>query len=409
MVLLIIALLIAGFFFPPAWLGLVGYGIYIWASRKSRRNDAIEGRVKKMVSNGKNHAVFNDLYFEAARTYAIEKGAKAADSTSASAHILVGGKTYFVVFSKAAGGGTAFRVEDAQAARDRVFNRSKIEQFVATPPTRGSDLRYNIQVTAEEANTGKKQTIQYPMSVACVACSGSGSADCQTCHGTGNVAIEKTLFLDIPPGVQTGRRLRLSGKGDAGRYGGPAGDLYVFIEVKEHQPIERGDPNCSSNTFCVGGLTFSGDPSKHEVWAQIAVDVANRVQALALTELDIYRYLMEEADRMSQLQGLNEVALRESGIKPIEYEGEMAKAHKYPDNRSALDYLNGEVSPDLAVVLDEHTADKIRSMVFSYIVDRNAIGVRELRKKYAVHYANNCSANGNYGYAEKWDKLIETL
>ena len=112
---------------------------------------------------------------------------------------------------------------------------------------------------------------------------------------------------------------------------------------------------------------------------------------------------------MSQLQGLNEVALRESGIKPIEYEGEMAKAHKYPDNRSALDYLNGEVSPDLAVVLDEHTADKIRSMVFSYIVDRNAIGVRELRKKYAVHYANNCSANGNYGYAEKWDKLIETL
>ena len=86
-------------------MGLVGYGIYIWASRKSRRNDAIEGRVKKMVSNGKNHAVFNDLYFEAARTYAIEKGAKAADSTSASAHILVGGKTYFVVFSKAAGGG----------------------------------------------------------------------------------------------------------------------------------------------------------------------------------------------------------------------------------------------------------------------------------------------------------------
>jgi len=122
MVFLIVALIVIGFMFPPAWLALVGLGIYLVASRKSRRSDAIESRVKKMVSAGKDYAVFADLYFEAARSYAVEKGAKASDENSASAHIVVDGRTYFVVFTRAASGGTIFGVEEADSVRKRIFD-----------------------------------------------------------------------------------------------------------------------------------------------------------------------------------------------------------------------------------------------------------------------------------------------
>jgi hypothetical protein len=103
-------------------LALIGLGIYLVASRKSRRSDAIESRVKKMVSAGKDYAVFADLYFEAARSYAIAKGAKAADENAASAHIVVDGRTYFVVFTRAASGGTIFGVEEADSVRQRIFD-----------------------------------------------------------------------------------------------------------------------------------------------------------------------------------------------------------------------------------------------------------------------------------------------
>ncbi len=122
MVLLVVALIVIGFFFPPAWLALIGLGIYLFSSHKSRRNDAIESHVKKMVSAGKDHAVFADLFFEAARSYAIAKGAKAADENAASAHIVVDGRTYFVVFTRAASGGTIFGVEEADSVRQRIFD-----------------------------------------------------------------------------------------------------------------------------------------------------------------------------------------------------------------------------------------------------------------------------------------------
>ncbi|KAB2784578.1 hypothetical protein F9K97_16515 [Brucella anthropi] len=97
MILLCIALLILGFFFPPAWIALAGCAIYFYASRKSRRDEAVETRVKKMVSAGKDYAVFSDLYFEAARSYAIAKGAQAADHEAASATVLVDSTPYFAV------------------------------------------------------------------------------------------------------------------------------------------------------------------------------------------------------------------------------------------------------------------------------------------------------------------------
>lgn len=301
MVIIIIALAVVGFAFPPAWLALLGYGIYIFASRTSRRNDAVESRVKKMVSAGKGSASFSDLYFEAARSYAIEKGAKAPEPNAASAHILVDGRKYFVVFSRAASGGTRISVEESEAVRHRIFDKPM------------EDLLKNSKAAAKD------------------------------------------------------------------------------------------------NTFDVGGFSFSGDASNDEEWAKMVSKIARRIIELSPTELDIYRYLMEEADLLSEGGRIGKIALENSGIVPLEYEGEMEKAHKYSKNRAALNYLNDEVSPDLEKALGEDRADNIRAMIFTFIVHSNVSGVNGIRKKYAVHYANNCTQNGHFGFADKWDDVIKSI
>lgn len=146
---------------------------------------------------------------------------------------------------------------------------------------RGSDLRYNMRVTLEEAYKGAQKTINVPSSVACNACSGTGAEGgaepvvcptcsgmgkvraqqgfftvertcptcgglgqtiknpCKVCHGAGRVEKERTLSVNIPPGVETGTRIRLAGEGEAGLRGGPAGDLYIFLEVREHPLFQR--------------------------------------------------------------------------------------------------------------------------------------------------------------------------
>ncbi|WP_028714052.1 molecular chaperone DnaJ [Paracoccus sp. J55] len=142
--------------------------------------------------------------------------------------------------------------------------------------SRGQDLRYNLRVSLEEAYGGVQKTITVPGSVACGACNGTGAEGavepatcptcsgmgkvratqgfftvertcptcnghgqivknpCQECRGAGRVQKERTLSVNIPAGVETGTRIRLAGEGEAGMRGGPAGDLYIFIEVKEH-------------------------------------------------------------------------------------------------------------------------------------------------------------------------------
>ena len=153
---------------------------------------------------------------------------------------------------------------------------------------RGSDLRYNLRVTLEEAFNGSQKTINVPTSVPCDACNGSGAEGgaepttcptcsgmgkvraqqgfftvertcptcsglgqiiknpCNTCHGQGRVEKERALNVNIPAGVETGTRIRLAGEGEAGMRGGPAGDLYIFIEVAKHDIFERED----TNLFC---------------------------------------------------------------------------------------------------------------------------------------------------------------
>jgi len=146
---------------------------------------------------------------------------------------------------------------------------------------RGADLRYNLRVSLEDAYVGKSETISVPGSVQCEACKGSGAEGgaqpqtcptcsghgkvraqqgfftiertcptcqgrgkivknpCRVCHGQGRVRKERSLNVDVPAGVDTGTRIRLAGEGEAGPRGGPAGDLYIFIEVEPHPLFER--------------------------------------------------------------------------------------------------------------------------------------------------------------------------
>ena len=154
--------------------------------------------------------------------------------------------------------------------------------------TRGSDLRYNLRISLEEAYKGQQTTITVPTSVTCEVCNGTGAEGgaepttcptcsgmgkvraqqgfftvertcptcggrgqiiknpCKACAGAGRVRKDRTLNVNIPPGVETGTRIRLAGEGEAGLRGGPTGDLYIFIEVAEHPIFERD----SANLYC---------------------------------------------------------------------------------------------------------------------------------------------------------------
>ena len=153
---------------------------------------------------------------------------------------------------------------------------------------RGSDLRYNMSISLEEAYKGKSTTITVPSSVKCEQCSGTGGKDgtqpsscptcggmgkvraqqgfftvertcptcsgkgqmnknpCRFCSGSGTTQKNKNLSVNIPAGVETGTRIRLTGEGEAGLQNGPAGDLYIFTEVLDHAIFQRE----GANLFC---------------------------------------------------------------------------------------------------------------------------------------------------------------
>ncbi|WP_455198246.1 molecular chaperone DnaJ [Kaarinaea lacus] len=153
---------------------------------------------------------------------------------------------------------------------------------------RGADLRYNLELSLEDAVKGTTVKIRVPTLVTCATCGGSGAKKgsspdtcttcggagqvrmqqgffslqqtcpqcrgtgqiikdpCGTCHGEGKTQETKTLSVKVPPGVDNGDRIRLSGEGEAGDRGAPAGDLYVQISVKEHPLFHREDNNLYS-------------------------------------------------------------------------------------------------------------------------------------------------------------------
>ncbi|WP_181706342.1 molecular chaperone DnaJ [Chthonobacter rhizosphaerae] len=166
---------------------------------------------------------------------------------------------------------------------------------------RGADLRYNLEISLEEAFTGKTVEIDVPTSITCVKCSGSGAKPgtqpttcrtcggagkvrasqgfftiertCPTCHGrgetiadpcdmcagTGRTTQERTLSVNIPAGIEDGTRIRLAGEGEAGLRGGPSGDLYIFLSIRPHEFFQRdgADLYCrvpiSMTTAALGG------------------------------------------------------------------------------------------------------------------------------------------------------------
>jgi molecular chaperone DnaJ len=166
---------------------------------------------------------------------------------------------------------------------------------------RGSDLRFNMQITLEEAYKGKTAQVRLPTSVTCEVCSGTGAKagtkpkacatcsgqgkirhsqgfftlerTCNACHGRGQVienpcpscagsgrsTRERTLSVNIPAGVEDGTRIRLAGEGEAGLRGGPAGDLYIFLSLATHAFFQRdsADLHCrvpiSMVTAALGG------------------------------------------------------------------------------------------------------------------------------------------------------------
>jgi molecular chaperone DnaJ len=153
---------------------------------------------------------------------------------------------------------------------------------------RGSDLRYNMEISLTEAYTGKSAQIRVPSSITCETCNGTGAKPgtqprtcatcnghgavrssqgfftvertcpacqgrgqiipdpCATCSGQGRVTRERTLSVTIPPGVEDGTRIRLAGEGEAGLRGGPAGDLYIFLSVRPHEFFQRD----GADLFC---------------------------------------------------------------------------------------------------------------------------------------------------------------
>jgi molecular chaperone DnaJ len=162
---------------------------------------------------------------------------------------------------------------------------------------RGADLRYNMEISLEDAAKGTETKIRIPVQAKCETCNGSGAKagkspvtcgtcggqgqvrmqqgffsvqqtcpkchgggktikdedKCGTCHGAGRVKLNKTLSVKIPAGVDEGDRIRLSGEGEAGVNGGPTGDLYVVVHLKQHEIFQRD----GGNLHCEMPISFS--------------------------------------------------------------------------------------------------------------------------------------------------------
>jgi len=174
---------------------------------------------------------------------------------------------------------------------------------------RGNDLRYNLRINLEDAYKGLQKTVNVPTAVICDSCNGTGAEDgsepancptcngmgkvraqqgfftvertcptcngagqiikdpCKVCHGQGRVEKEKSLSVNIPAGVETGTRIRLAGEGEAGMRGGPAGDLYIFIEVNPHKLFERE----ATNLFCRVPVSITSAALGGEIEAVVRV------------------------------------------------------------------------------------------------------------------------------------------
>ncbi|HEX8418892.1 MAG TPA: molecular chaperone DnaJ [Sphingomonas sp.] len=193
---------------------------------------------------------------------------------------------------------------------------------------RGADLRYDMEVTLEEAFHGKASEVTIDVSALCETCDGSGArsgtraktcqhcgghgkvraqqgffvveracpvcqgageviADpCPDCRGDGRVERTKTLTVNVPPGVDEGTRIRMTGEGEAGPRGAPAGDLYIFLHVKRHSLFEREGTTLfarapiSFTTAALGGsISIPGlDGSSHDIKIPVGIQSGKQLR-----------------------------------------------------------------------------------------------------------------------------------
>jgi molecular chaperone DnaJ len=242
---------------------------------------------------------------------------------------------------------------------------------------RGADLRYNMEVTLEQAAKGFTTDIRVPSWDSCETCKGSGAKPgtsaktcgtcggsgavrmtqgffsiqqtCPTCHGTGKVIPEpcttchgegrikknKTLEVNIPPGIDEGQRIRLSGKGEPGMNGGPPGDLYVEIRIKPHEIFQRdGDDLHCAVPISVATAALGGDVDVATLDGKIELTIPEGTQSGKTFRLrgkgikgvrssypgDLYCHISVETpvrltDKQKKLLRDFEAALREGGVK----------------------------------------------------------------------------------------------
>jgi len=203
--------------------------------------------------------------------------------------------------------GVLFGFGDVFGAGGRAGSRRSAAQ-------RGSDLRYDLEITLEQAALGMTAQLRIPKLESCDKCNGSGAtpgtkpetcrtcqgagqvrfqqgffsvsrtcsscrgtgqvigSPCDGCRGAGRVEREKSIEVKIPAGVETGSRLRLQAEGESGAYGGPPGDLYVVIHVAEHEQFERQGNNLYSSV----PITFA----QAALGAEVTVNTLNGEQSL---------------------------------------------------------------------------------------------------------------------------------
>ena len=195
-------------------------------------------------------------------------------------------------------GGNFGRAQGGSSMFDDLFGRGHTGADAGYRPEKGSDIRYDLEIDLEEAAMGMEEEIAIAKEDVCPVCSGTGASaggletcatcggtgqvkrvqrqgfaqfisigscprcrgtgkeikdPCENCNGNGKIKVNKKILVKMPAGVDTGSRLRIAGKGNAGERGGPPGDLYVMIHVREHEFFKRG----GNNLFCDVPVRFA--------------------------------------------------------------------------------------------------------------------------------------------------------
>lgn len=234
--------------------------------------------VKHHPDKNPGDAVSEEKFKECAEAYAVLSDSQKRAQYDRFGHSGMGGGGFDPGFSNIEDIFDLFGFGDMFGGRTRT--RSTVQ--------RGSDLRYDLEITLEEAALGKEEKLRIPRlekckecdgkgaekgstAETCITCAGSGQTryqqgffsvmrtcancqgkgqiirnPCKECRGAGRTEKEKSLEIKIPAGVETGSRLRITGEGEAGVNGGPSGDLFVVLHVKEHETFERQGANLYS-------------------------------------------------------------------------------------------------------------------------------------------------------------------